>query len=493
MADQTPHGAADSGLAETVTSTLSEAVSSELGEAVQEQLAAAAHNELTGLAAVALVALLCGLLLTRFRQPAVVGYILAGVVLGPSGVALVTDREQISILAELGVLLLLFVIGMELSLRAFKLVWITAVGTALLQIALSLGVMLLFHFVFGLALGTAILLGFVVAISSTAVSIKILEAIGELRTRVGRVTVGILIAQDLAVVPMMLIVQSMGGDGALDAWAVLKIVFSIALLAGLIVFLSRRRRVNLPFVKSAAGNLELTAIAGLAYCFGGAALSGAFGLSPAYGAFLAGLFIGNTTERRAMMDTVEPIQSVLLMIFFVSIGLLMDPSYIWANIWFVLFLWFFVSVFKTALNIGILRLFRQSWPRAFLASMALAQIGEFSFLLAQTGLSAGVIDDAIHKLVVSVTVLSLAISPIWLEGSRRLQRVAMRSITSIRFLILLLAGRETRSMTKAGARLRRRARAARYLHAKRRRAKRRAKAAGQATPPAAPAAPPGDA
>ena len=442
------------------------------------------HGELTGMAAVALAALLCGLVMTRMRQPAVVGYILAGVALGPSGFGLVTDRAQISILAELGVLMLLFVIGMELSLRAFKLVWVTAVGTALLQIAISLAMMVLFHVLFDLDLRAAVLLAFVIAVSSTAVAIKILEAIGELRTRVGRVTVSVLIAQDLAVVPMMLVVSAMGGEEAtLTAWTVIKIALSIALLAGLIVYLSRRRRVRLPFVHHAAGNRELTAVAGLAYCFGGAALSGAVGLSPAYGAFLVGLFIGNTTQRKSMLDTVEPIQGVLLMIFFVSIGMLMDLAYIWANLGLVLFLWFFASVFKTALNIGILRLFRESWPRAFLASMALAQVGEFSFLLTQTGLGAGVIDEAIHKLVVSVTVLSLAISPIWLGGARRLQRVAMRGFTSMRFLLLLLAGRETRSVLGVARRSWRRVRVARYRWRRRRRA-RRARRAKQDVVPA---------
>jgi CPA2 family monovalent cation:H+ antiporter-2 len=411
------------------------------------------HGELTGMAAVALAALLCGLIMTRMRQPAVVGYILAGVALGPSGFGLVTDRAQISILAELGVLMLLFVIGMELSLRAFKLVWVTAVGTALLQIAISLAMMVLFHVLFELDLRAAVLLAFVIAISSTAVAIKILEAIGELRTRVGRITVSVLIAQDLAVVPMMLIVGAMGGEeAALTAWTAVKIALSIALLAGLIVYLSRRRRVRLPFVHHAAGNRELTAVAGLAYCFGAAAASGAVGLSPAYGAFLAGLFIGNTTQRKSM-----------------SIGMLMDLAYIWANLWLVLFLWFFASVFKTALNIGILRLFRETWPRAFLASMALAQIGEFSFLLTQTGLGAEVIDEEIHKLVVSVTVLSLAISPIWLGGARRLQRVAMRGFTSMRFLLLLLAGRETRSVLGLARRSWRRVRVARYRWRRRRR------------------------
>ena len=404
--------------------------------------------ELTGLAAVALVALLCGLAMSRFRQPAIVGYILAGVVLGPSALGLVEDRNQIAILAELGVLLLLFVIGMELSLRAFKVVWVTAVGTALAQIGASVGVMMLAHVVFGLDFAVAILLGFVIAISSTAVAVKILDQTDELRTRVGRIAVGVLIAQDLAVVPMMLIVAGLGGAETSVVLTVAQIVFAVGLLILLILYLSRRHRVRLPFTHLVAGNLDLTAVSGLAFCFGAAAISGAVGLSPAYGAFLAGLVIGNSTERKAMMETVEPIQSVLLMIFFVSIGLLMDLSYIWENLGIVLLLWFLASIFKTVLNIGILRAFGESWPRAFLASMAIAQVGEFSFIITQTGLSAQVIDDEIHKLILSVTVLSLAISPIWIVGVRRVHRIALRSFSSIRFVLLLLAGRETRNLLR---------------------------------------------
>lgn len=423
----------------------------EQGKALVEQTATSVgHNELTGLAAVALVALLCGLLFTRLKQPAIVGYILAGIVLGPSMLGLVKERHQVEILAELGVLLLLFVLGLELSLRAFKAVWLLAVGTALLQILFSVGLTLALHFGFGIDFGVAILLGFVLAVSSTAVAVKILDDIGELRTRIGRIVVGVLIAQDLAVVPMMLIVGGLGRSGGMPGMLTAgKILFSVAFLALLIWILSRRQRVTLPFSALVTGNVELTAVTGLAFCFGAAALSGAFGLSPAYGAFLAGLVIGNTNERTAMMQTVEPIQSVLLMVFFVSIGLLLDIDYIWANLGMVLALWFVVSIFKTILNIGILRGFGQSWPQAFIASMALAQIGEFSFILTQTGLGAGVIGQESYKLIVSVTVLSLAISPIWLAGARRLHRIALRSFTSIRFVLLLLAGRETRSMFEA--------------------------------------------
>ena len=129
---------------------------------------AVAHSGLTEIALVALAAMGCGIVMERLRQPAIVGYILAGVILGPSALALITDRDQIDVLAEMGVLLLLYVVGMELSLRAFRSIWRLAVLTTFIQIGASTAVMLIFWKLFGWSIGLAILLGFVVALSSTA-------------------------------------------------------------------------------------------------------------------------------------------------------------------------------------------------------------------------------------------------------------------------------------------------------------------------------------
>ena len=405
----------------------------------------AAHTDLTGIAIVAVAAMLCGLGLERLRQPAVVGYIVAGALLGPSAFAVVDNRAAIDMLAELGVLLLLFVVGMELSLRSFRRLWVLAALATAMQVTLSIGVMLALSTLFGWPLGVAVLLGFVVALSSTAVAIKILDGVGELRTRVGRITVGVLIAQDFAVVPMMLIVGAMAGGG-LDGWSLLKILASVTVLGGLILVLSRGRKVALPLSRFVAGNSDLEPLAGLAFCFAAAAVSGLVGLSAAYGAFLAGLIIGNSDQRHAMLSAVKPIESILLMVFFVSIGLLIDLDYIWDNLGAVLFVLLVVSVFKTALNVGILRLLGQSWPHAFLAGLMLAQIGEFSFLLALIGLDVGLIAPAEGRLVVAVTALSLAISPLWVVTARRLQRLTERGITSGEELARLVYGREVEAV-----------------------------------------------
>ena len=195
-----------------------------------------AHEQLIPIAVVILVALSCGVIFTRLRQPAVIGYILAGVVLGPAGFGLVKNQENITLLADLGVLLLLFVIGMELSLRAFRRIWRIAVATVILQTATTLIILWFIGNIIGWSTASILLLAFVLALSSTAVAVKILQDIGELRTRTGSITVGILIAQDLAIVPMILLLD-IAAIGEFNYLALARILLSVTLLVFLILFL----------------------------------------------------------------------------------------------------------------------------------------------------------------------------------------------------------------------------------------------------------------
>ena len=406
-------------------------------------------NALTGLAIVALAALACGMVMQRFKQPAVMGYILAGAILGPSGLGLVENREFVGLLAELGVLMLLFLIGMEISLRAIREVWKIAVTVTLLQIAIGLGAMFGIGAFLDWPLPRTILLGFVVALSSTAVAIKMLEEIGELRTRTGQITVAILVAQDLAVVPMMLIIGSFRGGQGIGVDSLAMVALSVGFLAVLILYLLRRQRLRLPFASWVGNNADLTPLAGLGFCFGAAALSGLIGLSAAYGAFLAGLVIGNSTSRRVMIHHMLPIQAVLLMVFFLSIGLLLDFTYIWDNIGTVVLIVTFVAVFKTAFNVVLIKALGESWPRAFISGALLAQLGEFSFVLAALGLSVAAIGDEGYRLIVAVTVISLLGSPFWLESARRLHRIALLGITSGRETLRLAFGGEAEAVMRS--------------------------------------------
>lgn len=390
-----------------------------------------ANPELYSLVVIALAALIIGIVFTKLRQPALVGYILTGLILGPSGAGLIENRESITFLAELGVLLLLFFVGMELSLRGFRAVWLMATLTAALQIAAAVGIMLSASVFLGWSTGTAILLGFVVAVSSTAVVIKLLQDLNILQTRVGQLCVSILIAQDLAIVPMMLIIGTVAGE-ELRFVEFYKVGLSIALLVAIVWFLGRRQKVHLPLSSVLAENAELRPLYGLVICFGAALVTALLGLTAAYGAFLAGLLVGNSSARRTIGRSMRPVQSILIMIFFLSIGLLIDLPFVWANIGEVMLIIFCVIVVKTLLNIGILMLLREPWLHAFLSGVLLAQIGEFSFLLGATGRNLELISEDEFKLVVTVTAFSLIASPVWLIAARRLLRIALTGTSSMR-------------------------------------------------------------
>ena len=398
---------------------------------------------LTGIAIVAVAATLCGLLMARLKQPEIVGYILAGIILGPAGFGLVSDREQVGALAELGVLMLLYFVGMELSLRSFRHLWRVGLISTVMQVGGSFLAMWALTTYLGWPLKTAVFFGFVLALSSTAVAIKMLGDIGQLRTRVGRITVGVLIAQDLAVAPMMLIVGSMAGDG-ITASVIFRLVLSVGVVVGVIAFLTRRQRTSLPFAPLIVGNHDLTSIAALAWCFGMAAVTGLVGLSAAFGAFLAGLVVGNSAQRQDIFRTAKPFESVLIMVFFLSIGLLIDLRHLWENLGLVLLLWMLVTVFKTALNTAVLRLLGEPWPRAFECSLILAQIGEFSFVLGAVAIDRGLIDTDLHRFIVSVTALSLFCSPFWMASARRLNHRAAYRVQGLGALLRLIYFRERR-------------------------------------------------
>lgn len=396
---------------------------------------------LTEITLVIVAALAGGLGLARLKQPPILGYILAGILLGPSGMGLIQSREQVGLLAELGVLLLLFVVGMDLSLRTFKKVWVISTLCTVIQIAFSILITALLAKFFGWSFGLSLLLGFVLSLSSTAVVVKMLESIGEMRTETGQMAIGVLIAQDLAIVPMILILRNLERPWY-DPALISKIVLSVGLIAILIVYLSRKQRVRVPLTQIIAGEKDLTPLASLTFCFAAAAISGLIGLSAAYGAFLAGLVLGNTHERLIMLETTKPIQSILMMAFFLSIGLLLDTSFIWEHLGTVIFVLLIVTIGKTAINIGILRLLRLPWSQAFLIGVVLAQLGEFAFLLSTVGHETHIINDFGEKLVIALTVLSLALSPLWLTVARRLHTFAGSSNITLSGILHVLFSRE---------------------------------------------------
>jgi CPA2 family monovalent cation:H+ antiporter-2 len=377
-------------------------------------------HALTHLATVLAAAFAGGAVFRKLKQPVLVGYIIVGLILGPSVLGIVQGREEVSLLAELGILLLLFVVGMELDLKAFKAVSKISVITCAVQIGVGLLAMFILSGLFDWPVNRAILLGFAISLSSTAVALKILEDMGLRATKIGQSSVGILVAQDLAFIPMVLIIGALSSsEGSFNYDGLLRLGLAILALVGLIFLLSTRpkifQKVWDKFESMKAGAMKgQVAITALAFCFSAAAIAGLLGISAAYGAFLAGIALGHTVSKHELEEHTKPIFDVTIMVFFLSIGLLIDLEFLWENLWAALSLLFITMLLKTVINYYVLRWQGMERDEAYITGAALAQVGEFSFILAAIGLSAGTIGDDGYKYVVAIISLSLLATPLWL-------------------------------------------------------------------------------
>ncbi|MBL0374497.1 cation:proton antiporter [Rhizobium sp. KVB221] len=398
----------------------------------QEAAQHAGQSSMIAIAVVVAVAALLGLGFIRLRQPPLVGFILAGITLGPTGLGLISSSGNVTVLAEMGVILLLFFIGMELSIKAFVLTLRSALLVAAGQIIAAVGLSSVLAWLTGSSFSEAIILGFIIALSSTVVAMKMLDEMGQLRGEAGRIAVGVLIAQDLAVVPMLIFVSSLGGDSVPLTSIIVKIVIAAGILGGLLWWLGRRPKLRVPYTEAIEHKIEILALGSLAICFAAAAVSGVAGLSPVYGAFIAGIVVGNSTLRSRVVPVIEPIQSVLLVVFFLSIGLLIDLDFIWRNLWEVLSASILVIALKTVLNIFLLRKMGIDRQNALIAGLSMAQIGEFSFVLASAGLSAGALGLNLYRFAIAVTALSLLLSPMWFSVLHRLENMAAEGLKTYR-------------------------------------------------------------
>lgn len=360
-----------------------------------------------------------GAVFRRLNQPVLVGYIIVGLILGPSVLGYVDNSAEVGLLAELGILLLLFIVGVELDLSSFKAVSRVSIITCACQIALGLIFMGGLGYAFGWPLNLCILLGFAVSLSSTAVTLKLLQDRNLLKSNVGKHAIGILIAQDMAVIPMILIIGALNTSEGFNYVGLLRLGVAVFLLVGMMYLFQKKPRmftkiwVKFEHLKRTAmkGQATLTAIA---ICFTASALAGILGVSPAYGAFLAGTAVGNTATRMELKDSVEPLFDITIMVFFLSIGLLIDFKFLMENWVAAISLLFLTMLLKTVFNVAILRSLGMNKADSYQTGSVLAQVGEFSFILASMGLIAGTIDGDGHKYVVAIISLSLLATPLWL-------------------------------------------------------------------------------
>lgn len=367
----------------------------------------------------ALTIVLAGLISRRLRQPHVVAYLLTGVALGPHGLAFIADESTLSHLGSLGVVLLLFFVGMEVSPRRLVSNWKVAVIGTLLQILISVGVVWIIGQFAEWPLPRILLIGFVISLSSTAVVLKILQERGELDSDTGQDVLGILLMQDLAVIPMLLLLGTFSGEASSLPQLLLQGLGAI-LFIGLIALILSREFITLPLGKLLGEDHEMQIFAALAVCFGLALLSALLGLSTALGAFAAGMLIAAARETRWVHHNIEPFRVVFVALFFFSIGMLVDLAFFAAHWQLILLLLAAVLFSNTFINAAIMRLLGDTWKESIYAGALLSQIGEFSFVLATIGIQSNIISLYGYQLTIATIALSLLVSPAWIGLSKRL-------------------------------------------------------------------------
>lgn len=358
-------------------------------------------------------AVILGIACARIGQNPIVGYLLAGMLFGPDVLNLVESQDALHGLAELGVTLLLFTIGLEFSWRDLRAFGRTRIVSGALQVGLTALIVCVLALAPGLSLAAALAVGAIVALSSTACVLSVLEGRGEVESVHGRQVLTILLIQDLAVVPLVVLVRALGGGGS--GWSVAQALIVSLLLAILLVFAFRflgRHVLSRLFVATgSAATRELAILLAFATCLGAAWGAHRLGLSPALGAFVAGMLIADSPFATRVRADVAVLKTLFITLFFVSVGFLAKPSWAMEHAAQVLALTLAIIVGKAAIVVGIGLLQRQPlWP-SIAAGICLGQVGEFSFVLLGSAAASGLLSAELVQLLTAASVLTLLVTP----------------------------------------------------------------------------------
>ena len=364
-----------------------------------------------------LVSLPISIIFHRIKLPSIVGFIIAGIIIGPHGLLLIDDLESVKNLAEIGVILLLFVIGLEFSLGRVLKNLLRVMGAGGLQVGLTGLAVYFIGSGFGLPQNESIVLGLLVALSSTAVVLKMITDRAEIDTPHGQTCIGILLFQDVCVVPVMLIIPLLSGatqhSAIYFAGTLLKSVAAVVI----IFLLSRMLVPRLLEAIARLGSREHLTLLVILIVLGTGWASYAVGLTVALGAFIAGLILSESEYNHQISIEILPLKDYFVSIFFISVGMLLEidlflasaPSYLgWAAI--LIGIKFLIAFLATAV-------FRNSFRISFVVGLRLAQVGEFSLVLAGLALEQNIFTETQYQSFLIISIISLLVSPVLIQAS----------------------------------------------------------------------------
>jgi CPA2 family monovalent cation:H+ antiporter-2 len=379
------------------------------------------HAVLTELVLVMAAAVAAAALLRRFNVPPVVGFILAGILIGPGGLGLIRDRHQIELVAEVGVILLLFTVGIKLRLSDLWKLRSSVFGGGSMQVLLTGGAAFAVAVAGGRPVAEAAVWGGMVALSSTALVLWSLERSGDIGTGPGRTMVSVLLFQDLAVVPIMLALPLLAGHAA----TVGEVVWLLGRSIAVILLTVLGARFAFPWITArivASGSRELFTLTTFLVAVGTALVFGHFGLSMALGAFLAGMVVSETEYVGRMLEDITPLRDVFNSLFFVSMGMLVEPR-----------LWVERPLLTIGLIVGVVALKAVvtagvAWPllrnpaAAAAVGLGLAQIGEFSIVVGAEAARLGLLPADQRQLFLAIAVPTMVLTPFMIGAGRRIAR-----------------------------------------------------------------------
>ncbi len=377
------------------------------------------QNLLFTIVAISSLVVFMGFMLKLAKQPYVVSYIVVGIILGPFAMGVVKDTSQVSTLGSLGLIFLLFFVGMEISLPKLIANWrISVVGT-LMQIFMSLLLIWLLGTYAGWDNARIVMLGFVLALSSTAVILKLLDEMKETHTKIGQNVIGILLTQDILIVVMLIVMNYLGGASLNRLDLVLQIIGAI-LIAIILFIILRKKEIHIPFELYIIRDHELQIFVALLFCFGFAMIAELMKLSAALGAFMGGIIVSATRSTKWVQQSLHAFQILFVSVFFVYVGMIIDIRFMWENVGLIMSMVLSVFIVNTLINGVVFLSFNIPWKQSFYGGAVLSQVGEFSFAIGAIGYNLSIIDEFSYQLILSTIALTLFFSPMWINLTKRL-------------------------------------------------------------------------
>jgi CPA2 family monovalent cation:H+ antiporter-2 len=353
------------------------------------------------------------------RLPTIVAFIISGVVVGPSGLSLIKSPPNASFMAEVVAIFLMFTIGLEFSFRKLKTLKKEFILLGAFQVLITIGIVAgLSHAFLERAWSQSLFFGFLVALSSTALVLKLLYEHREMETPYGRNSIGILLFQDVAVIPMMLSLSILAGAGNVDSGALISASVWLLKAAGAIGGLILISRFGIPqFMERVArtGSREIFFFFVLFACFGVGYVFHHFGLSLSLGAFAAGVAISESPYGRQATAEILPLRNNFLVLLFAMIGMLLDLSFLFDHLASILTLGATLLIIKLLVTIGVCLFWKTPVRFALITGLSVCQIGEFSFILASRGLDLNLIDATDHQYFLSTSILSMLFTPFFFK------------------------------------------------------------------------------